>query len=254
MNVVAVIQARMGSTRLPGKMMFLLDDQPVIAHVIRRVKQSSVLDEIVLATSTKDRDDLLVTEAKKAGVDVYRGSESDVLKRVYDAAAQADADIIVRICADNPLISPNCISKSVNSLLDENVDYVGYTIRDRTLPLGVASEAFTMSSFSMVESGTDQEYEREHVTIFYKENPSLFSVLHLDANDVFKGPEVVNRPDLRLTLDTAADYELLQEIYQNAPRDDRGIIDLHTAIEYVDSNGLASLNANVKPKDPTDDE
>jgi len=254
MKVVGVIQARMGSTRLPGKMMFLLNDNPVISHVIQRVEQASALDEVVLATSTLDRDDLLESEAEKSGIGVYRGSESDVLKRVHNAAAQTNADIVVRICADNPLISPDCISEAADTIVSEDVDYASYSVADRTLPLGVTAEAFTMNSFALVESGTDEQYEREHVTIFYRENPSMFSLSHIDGSDVFTDSKITNRSDLRLTLDTAADYELHQRVYKNVTRNRNGIIDLHDAIEYIDTNGLSTLNSDVEQKDPTENE
>lgn len=254
MKVVGVIQARMGSTRLPGKMMFPLDDNPVISHVIQRVKQASALDETVLATSTLDRDDLLESEAKKSGIDVHRGSESDVLKRVYNAAAQANADIVVRICADNPLISPDCISEAANTIVSGSVDYASYSVEDRTLPLGITAEAFTMNSFALVESGTDEQYEREHVTVFYRENPSMFSLSHIEGSDVFTDSKITGRSDLRLTLDTAADYELHQIIYQNISTKKQGIIDLHDAIKYIDENRLSTLNSDVEQNDPTENE
>lgn len=254
MKVVGVIQARMGSTRLPGKMMFLLNEAPVISHVIERVEQASALDEIVLATSTLDRDDLLESEAERSGIDVYRGSESDVLKRVYNAAAQTNADIVVRICADNPLISPACISEAANTIVSENADYASYSVKDRTLPLGVTAEAFTMNSFSLVESGTDEQYEREHVTIFYRENPSMFSLCHVNGDDIFTDSKIINRPTLRLTLDMAADYELHQKVYKNVTANNHGIINLHDAIEYIDQNGLEILNSDVEQKDPTENE
>lgn len=254
MKIVAVIQARMGSTRLPGKMMFPLDRDPVISHVIQRVKQASALDEIVLATSILNQDDILESEAEKSGICIYRGSESDVLNRVYNPAVQESADVVVRICADNPLISPDCISEAADTIVSGNADYTSYSVADRTLPLGVTAEAFTMNSFALVNSEADKQYEREHVTVFYKENPSMFTLSHIDGSDVFTDSKITNRSDLRLTLDTAVDYELHQTVYQNVTADKHRIIDLHNAIEYINKNRLSTLNSDVEQKDPTENE
>lgn len=253
MNVVAVVQSRLGSSRLPGKMMYPLSDRPVIYHVLRRVNQSPVLDDVVLATTTKKHDELLALEAKNVGTDVYRGSESDVLRRVYNAAASTEADIIVRICADNPLISPKCVTEVANTVITENIDYAGYSVNRRTLPLGVTAEAFSLESFKMVESNTEEEYEREHVTTFYKENPSEFSVTHLDAEDTYEDVERVARPELRLTLDTVPDYKLMSKVYQNVTSNSSGIIGLCDAIEYINSNELSEINKHVKQKRAVED-
>lgn len=254
MNVVAVIQARMGSTRLPGKMMANLKDGPVISHIIRRVRQASAIDEVVLATSSLEQDDILAAEARRTDTDVYRGSESDVLQRLYEAARGANAEIVVRVCADNPLISPECLSGAVDAVLNEQADYAGYRIKEHTVPLGVSGEAFTMESFANVESNTSQQREREHATIYYREHPSEFSLTHIDSADVFDDHEQLNRPDLRLTLDTAADYELLRHVYENVSYDKRGIIDLRDAIAHIDAHDLDSMNNHIVQRGAKDHE
>lgn len=231
--------------------MYPLATQPVVHHVINRTSMSPVLDEVVLATSTANHDQVLASQAESAGAIPFRGSESDVLKRMYNAAVQADADIIVRVCADNPLISPDYISAAAEAVMEGEVDYAGYPSEGRTLPLGVGAEAFTMTSFQELEQGTEEQHEREHVTIGYKENQSTYAIKELIAGDVFDDPDPFRWPELRLTLDTPPDYMLFQEIYDNVAPDDRGIIELRDAIKYIDSQGLDELNRDVKQKDPT---
>jgi len=254
MDVVAIIQARLGSTRLPGKTMYPLDTQPVVSHVIDRTLSSSILDRIVLATSSLGHDDLLANQGLDAGVTVSRGSESDVLKRTYIAASEADADIVVRVCADNPLISPDCITVAAETVINQDIDYAGYAIKERTLPLGITAEAFTMASYEVLESRTESEYEREHVTIGYKEDPSTYSVRHLNAADTFDEAGLFRRPQLRLTLDTPLDYELLRRVYANVSAKTGRTIDLRDAITFIDTHGLETLNTAVEQQSPTNDE
>lgn len=234
--------------------MYPLDTQPVVYHIINRTISSPVLDEVVLATSTASHDQVLASQGKSAGAIPFRGSESDVLKRMYDAAEQVDADIVVRVCADNPLISPDYISVAARSVLDRDIDYAGYPIGGRILPLGVGAEAFTMTSFRDLERRMEEQHEREHVTVGYKENQSTYSVVGLTCEDVFDEPEAFNRPKLRLTLDTPPDYRLFQEVYDNVAPGERGIIELSDAIEYIDAHGLNELNREITQKDPRNNE
>ncbi len=251
MQTVAVIQARMGSSRLPGKMMFQLGERPVISHVIQRIKNPIRVDNVVLATTVYERDDILVNQAERHDIDIYRGPESDVLKRMYDAATTAGADIVVRVCADNPLISPDCIETAVSHLRNRSLNYCSF---DQSVPIGLGAEAFTMDSFTDVESSSDKAHEREHVTVFYKENTSWFDLEALAAEDVFKEPEMFRNSDARLTLDMAADYELLRRVYQNVELRDDGIVDVHDAISYIEDSDLTTVNNYIEQKNPKDNE
>ena len=126
-KVVAIIQARMGSTRLPGKVLKEISGKPMLWHVIERVKRCKEIDNIVIATTSKDEDKAIIYIAEKCGVETYAGSENDVLDRYYQAAKKVNADVIIRITADCPLINPTTIDEMINICLNENIEYVcGY--------------------------------------------------------------------------------------------------------------------------------
>jgi len=247
MTTVAVVQARMGSSRLPGKMMYPLDGRPVVTHVLRRVQQSETLDSVVVAVSDQQSDDVLATQVRERGVSLYRGSEHDVLGRLHGAAHEAGADEIVRVCGDTPLVAPRVIDALVRKLRAAGADYV-YTMEPRSFPRGLDVEAFTAESFDWVADGADEPYQREHVTVYYREHAGDFSLATLTADEVFDDA-LAGRTDLRLTLDEAADYELLRRIYRDVDYD--GVVSLRDAVAYVDTNGLATINEHVEQRSPT---
>ena len=244
-HTVAVIQARMGSTRLPGKMMLPLSEDHVISHVIDRVSNSRQVDEVIVATSTKTADDILVRYGSKSGASVFRGSESDVLSRVYGAANDSEADVVVRITGDCPLVDPETIDAVVQPVLNGDVQYAA-NIFERTFPRGLDVETFTFESFERVHEEATEPHHREHVTPYYREGLDTFSTLSVTSDAVFDDQYLRNRGDLRLTLDEADDYEVLRQIYENVPFDD--ILPIRDAIRYVDEHDLMELNANVEQK------
>ena len=122
-RIIGIVQARMGSTRLPGKSMVRLQDKPIIEHVLRRVRRAQTLTEVILATSDHLRDDVLCEVAERLGVQVFRGPEDDVLKRFVLTAQRFGADIVVRMCADNPLVAPQEIDRIVKHHLCTGADY-----------------------------------------------------------------------------------------------------------------------------------
>jgi len=245
MTVVSVIQARMGSSRLPGKVMLPLDCDHVLEHDIRRASSADNVDEVVVATSDEKQDDMVARYAERAGAGVYRGSEEDVLGRMYEAARERDADVVVRVTADCPLVSVEYIDKAVDRLLSGGYDYVSGLL-DRTFPRGTESETFTFDSFREVERGSDEPREREHVTPYYRENPDEFELYNLTSDEVFTEGFLHDRTDLRLTLDEADDYELMRRIYEGVGYDE--IPEVRDAVRYADENGLTELNENVEQK------
>jgi len=245
MRTVAIIQARMGSTRLPGKMMLPLADEQVLTHDIRRVSAADHVDEVTVATSEKTADDIIHRYATQTDATVFRGSESDVLGRVYDAARTTDADIIVRITGDCPLVDPGTIDTVVKPVIEEDIDYAA-NIFERTFPRGLDIEAFSFESFERVHKAATESHYREHVTSYYREEASRFTTESIVSTEVFDEQQFQNRDDLRLTLDEAADYEVLRTIYENVAFDD--ILPIREAIRYVDENDLMSLNAAIEQK------
>ena len=245
MQTNAVIQARVGSTRLPGKVMYPLDGKHALNHVVARTKSASLVDKTTVATSTETQDDVIDKRMSDSGTYVFRGSESDVLGRMYGAAEAADSDIIVRITGDCPLVDPETIDAVVQPVLDGRAHYAA-NIFERTFPRGLDVEAFTFKSFSRVHDEATDPHHREHVTPYYRESSEQFDTVSVTSDSVFDDTQFRNRGDLRLTLDEADDYDVLYRIYENVPFDD--ILPIRDAIGYVDEHGLMELNGNVEQK------
>jgi len=243
MNVVAVVQARMGSGRLPGKVMLPLDGDHVLTHDVRRLRAAETVDEVVVATSTEGRDDIVARYAERAGATVFRGSETDVLGRMHGAAAAAGAEVVVRATADDALVAPAVVDATATAVAD-GADYAANTI-ERTFPQGLVVEAMGMDSFDTVEARSEEPHQREHVTQYYLEHPDAFDRVNVRWADVYDWDPPLGRGEIRLALDEADDYELLRAVYQGVDRDERGIVPVRRALEYVTDQGLAGLNDHV---------
>lgn len=207
MKTVCIIQARMGSTRLPGKVMLDLCGKTVLEHVIQRVKRVKNIDEIVIATTIDKKDNVIVEEAMKCGVKVFRGSEEDVLSRYYYAAKENKADVVVRITSDCPLIDPEITQRTIDYYLinKDKFDYVSNTL-ERTFPRGLDTEIFGFKVLEKAFNEATLQPDREHVTPYIWDNPNMFS-LGCYKNDV-------DYSKYRWTLDTEEDFELIKRIYE----------------------------------------
>ena len=245
MKTVAIIQARMGSTRLPGKVMLPLDGSHVLTHDIQRVQEADTIDEVVVATSTKTADDIIARYTNRAGVTVFRGSEDDVLDRMFSAATEANAETVVRITGDCPLIDWDVIDAVVDRLATENVDYCSNTV-ERTFPRGLDVEAFSYESFKHIHENAKEPHHREHVTPYYRENDDQFNLASVTSEEIFDEAWMQNRTDLRLTLDEADDYELLREVYKRVEYEDT--LPIRDAVSVIDDRDLHKLNADVTQK------
>jgi len=211
MKVVAIIQARMGSSRLPGKVMRLLHGKSVLAHVVERVSACNEVDDVVVATTDQGQDRKVVMECMKLGVNYYRGSEDDVLDRYYQSAQLYKADIIVRVTSDCPLFDPKVLDAMLGvfkaSLKDSRkVDYLSNT-QERTFPRGLDAEIITFSTLEKVWQEAEKLYEREHVTPYIYENPNLFNIME------FQSPQ--NYSSMRWTLDTQEDWCFIKSVFDN---------------------------------------
>lgn len=204
-RVVAIIQARMGSTRLPGKILKPLAGQPVLARVVDRVRRSRRIGEVVVATTTLPADDAIADLCRSRGWACERGSEEDLLDRYYRAAVAHHADVIVRITSDCPVIDPGVTDSVIDAFLASPCDYASNTLEPRTFPRGLDTEVM---SFAALERAWREDRDpawREHVTPYLYRYP-----------DRFRLRRVANDRDLsfhRWTLDTPEDYELLRRIY-----------------------------------------
>jgi len=240
-KTVAIIQARMGSTRLPGKVMLDLCGKTVLEHVIERVKRVKNIDQIVIATTELERDDLIVKEAEKCWVGYYRGSEDDVLRRYYYAAKENQAEIVVRITSDCPLIDPNITNEIIEFYKTHDYDLVtnaGIDEKERTYPRGLDTEVFSFEILEEAFLKADQPYQREHVTPYIYEN----------CKNIYYYKNDVDYSQYRWTLDTEEDYKLIFHIYRQLY--DPGKVFLSKdVIEYLEQNPeLAMLNRHVEQK------
>ena len=215
-NVVAIVQARMGSTRLPGKILKEVLGKSLFEHQIDRLKQSVLLDSIVIATTQNKNDDVIIEKAWHLNLPTSRGSEEDVLDRYYQAANDYKADHIVRITADCPLIDPEIIDNTISYYIDnlDKYDYVSNSL-ERTFPRGMDVEVFSASVLSEVHTLAKNENEREHVTLFIYNNPEQYRLGNLRNKEG-------DFSDLRLTVDTQEDFDLIkkiiEEMYSKNPR------------------------------------
>jgi len=204
MKIVAIVQARMGSTRLPGKVLKKIVGIPALEILLARLSRSELISEICVATSHNTENDQLCNAIEEIGYRVIRGSETDVLQRFWDAAAATSADIIVRITGDCPMIDPSLVDEAVQIFLNSDADYVS-NVDPPTFPDGLDIEVFSMQALSIARLSATSDYDREHVTPFI-------------LNGNFKRINLKNAIDtseLRLTLDEPDDLDLLRKVFEH---------------------------------------
>lgn len=212
MRIAAIVQARLSSSRLPGKVLKELPigcSTTVLERVINRLKQSTKLDEIIIATTTETDDDKLIPVAEKAGIKYFRGSKEDVLSRYYFASRENDIDVIVRITGDCPCIDPVLIDSMIERHLETGADFTS-SILTRTFPHGLDTEIMSFKAMEKAHLQATQPFEREHVCPYiYKSSPEVFTITP------FRAPPELCAPDIRITLDTEEDYALLCQVFDS---------------------------------------
>jgi spore coat polysaccharide biosynthesis protein SpsF len=241
---VAIVQARMTSTRLPGELHQHLAGRPLLAQMLDRLMRARTLDEIVLATTVNASDDPIVELAKARGIGHFRGSESDVLSRYAGAARAAKAELVVRVTSDCPLIDPDVLDEVVTRACDPAApcDYASNT-RVRSYPRGLDVEAFHVDVLERMERMARSAPAREHVTYF----------LHSERGDLFVLADIAQAQakddsDLRWTVDTPDDLELVRRIYAAAGLPDRWL-SYADLVELVRADReLVTYNAHVAQK------
>jgi spore coat polysaccharide biosynthesis protein SpsF len=207
MKTVAIIQARMSSTRLPGKVLLDLGGRPVLERMVERVRAAKRIDEVIIATTTDPSDDLIVALCQKMQVAVFRGSLPDVLDRYYQCASVHKAVVVVRLTGDCPLIDPELIDEVVRGLYDPPMDFSCNRLPppfNRTYPIGLDVEACTFAALRIAWQNATEKHDREHVMPYLYEKPGRFKVIQLQ-NDEDYG-------NMRWTLDTPEDLALLREV------------------------------------------
>ncbi len=241
-RTVAIIQARMGSSRLPGKVMLEIAGQPMLTHVVRRARQAASLDGVVVATTTDPGDDPVADYCRSHEILFYRGDPQDVLDRYYQTAKTFDAREIVRLTADCPLIDPSVIDLVVKRFRHNNVDFAANRLPPpwhRTYPIGLDIEVCTFAALERAWQEADQPHQREHVTPYLYEEPDRFKILLVDHE-----PDYGNH---RWTVDTVEDLALVREIFARfSPEEDFSWTAVLALLEREPS--LAAINANVRHK------
>lgn len=238
MRVVAIIQARMGSTRLPGKVLRDLEGETVLARVVNRLRRARLIDEVLVATTDRAADDAIVTECRRLLVLVSRGDQDDVLDRYFRAAQLAKAEVVVRITSDCPLIDPGITDKTIAAFLATRPDYASNAMV-RTYPRGLDTELMSFAALGRAWQEAQKPYEREHVTPYLYEHPEIFKLLSVTGDADYSGH--------RWTVDNPEDLALMQAIY--ARFRDSPIFLWRDVLDLLDREPeLADLNRSVRQK------
>ena len=238
MKVTAIVQARMGSTRLPGKVLMDLGGETVLARVLRRLARASRVHDVMVATTNSANDLDVVAECARLQFSCFRGSENNVLDRYLRAAEECRSDVIVRITADCPLIDPEVVDEVAAACVTNHVD-LSYNDVPHTFPRGLDVEAFTMETLYKVHDMATQPYQCEHVTPLVYERPGIFRIHSV------KGDRDLSH--LRWALDTPEDLELIRVIY--AHFENRNDFGWRQALALVECHPeLTEINAHVAQK------
>jgi spore coat polysaccharide biosynthesis protein SpsF len=222
--ILAILQARMSSTRLPGKVLKILQGKPMISHQIDRISRSKKIDKLIIATSTDKSDDSLETIAKNTNVDCFRGSLNNVLTRFYDAAFQFQPSHIVRLTGDCPLTDPKIIDQVISFYLSGNYDYVSNSV-EATFPDGLDVEIFNFQTLQEAFIEAKFPSQREHVTPFINSQPNRYQL------GCFK--QSTDLSHLRWAVDEPEDFEFVSEVFKSLyPKNpDFGMHDVLNLIE-----------------------
>ena len=229
-----IVQARMGSSRLPGKVMMQIDGKnPLLYYAIKQNKVSKYGKNLVIATTTKPEDDIIEEYAKKNNIMIFRGSSENVLDRYYQCAKKFSFDIIIRITADNPLIDPTIVDLAIEKFNSDSFDYLTNT-RKRSFPYGTEVEVFTFSALEKAWKNSTEPFELEHVTPYFYNNPEQFKIFDL-----------INREDLssfRWTIDGVNDLKLVKILISKIQK--RPILMNHIVKILKDEPELIKINKN----------
>jgi spore coat polysaccharide biosynthesis protein SpsF (cytidylyltransferase family) len=236
--VIAIIQARMGSERLPGKVLLDIEGQTMLERVVRRIQNAKSIDGVVVATTDKAVDDVIARDAERLGAPVTRGSEDDVLDRFRQAAMESGAATIVRVSADSPLVDAEVTDMVVDAFLSTDVDYASNKL-GASFPLGLDVEVFSRDALERTWNEAKKTYERSHVTVRMYGPDSSMRLLPVTTTP--------DRHDWRWTVDTPADLEFARQVFRlMGGGNDFSWRDVVSLIEQTPA--LAAINSHVTPK------
>ena len=241
MRTAAIVQARMTSSRLPGKVVRPILGRPMLALLIERLRRAQQIDDVIVATTSNATDDVVEELCREVGAGCFRGSEEDVLDRVLRTARAHRVELIVEITGDCPLIDPEIVDRLVGMYLEGGADYVANVLK-RTFPRGLDTQVFPTSVLEEVARLTDDPVDHEHVSIYIYEHPERFRLRNLESGL----PE--RYWDLRLTVDTLEDFALITAIYE-ALYPVNPAFPLRDVLALLDRRPeLATLNQNIQQK------
>lgn len=238
MKVNAIVQARCGSTRFPGKVFAEIEGNPLLFHVVNRLRYANLIDDIVVATTINPKDDEIETWCTKERIHCFRGSEEDVLNRYYNASVSYPSEVVVRVTADDPFKEPKIIDEIIKKLIDEKLDLCTNNYPP-SFPEGLDCEAFTFKTLKVMKENAKDAFEKEHVTQYIYHNRDIFEIgnVKFDRDISY----------LRWTIDTKEDLEMVRAIYQHRNKNNNGILLMHEILEIIGTHpDIPMINCNVE--------
>lgn len=233
-----IMQARMGSTRFPGKILKKIFDKTLLQHQVERLQRSKKSDNIVVATTTEPEDIKVENLCEILNIDCYRGSTHDVMERFIKAAEDYGINTIIRVCGDTPLIDAQVVDALIEKYEEEQFDYI-YASHRKGWIYGAAAQLFPLSTLKKASTHKLESYHKEHVVPFLHEHPEIFSTYALIA------PPELNRPDYYLALDYPEDFELITQIF-NKIYPQKSEFRIQDVIEYLDAHPeLTAINKGL---------
>lgn len=238
MNFIVIIQARMGSSRLPGKVLLPMGKTCTLDYVTKRCKNIKYISQVIVATSILPIDDPIQEWCEKFSVPCFRGSEEDVLSRYIQAASPYNPDYVVRVTADCPFVDYELASEMISIMKKEKIDLI---YSEGKVPRGISVEVVSYKALQYIVNKKNLEQRhKEHVTYYAYEFNGEFKTMNFNPRDIY------NEPNLRITLDTQDDYKLLSNIANNF---NNPLIDCGEVIQYLKNNPeIAMLNSHVQQK------
>lgn len=247
-KILATIEARMGSSRLPGKVLLPMAGASALSRMVERASRAKSVSRVCVATTTSEADDVIAKEGEREAFDIFRGSEDDVLDRVLKCAIANNADIIVELTADCPLIDPAFIDSGVEYFLNRKLDYY-YNRLQPGLPDGFDIQIFWTSKLAEVASLTNDPIDRVHVSWFFRRNPDCYKI----GGENYPASSIYFWPELALTLDQREDYELIGAIFDHFYSAGNEEFDTGDVLQFLRVRPeLVELVKNVRRKFPED--
>lgn len=241
-RIVASIEARMGSSRLPGKVLMDVGGQPALRRVVDRLRASRLLDDVVVATSTFPGDDAIAEWAAGYGVAVHRGSEDDVLQRVVDAQRAMASTMTVEVTGDCPLLDPELVDLGIETFFANDCD-VACNVRIASFPQGADVQVFRTGALAEVAATVRDPAVREHVSLHFYENPERYRTVHMLATADRRAPNV------RLQLDYAEDLEFIRAVYARLEPEHGPLFGVPAILDLLRQDpAIAAINAHCEER------